>query len=252
MIKITKPAKVPAVLAKKGKEATEILTKDYLQFEKEYQSGSRKFEFDRKIYAHKTVKKALLKAQHDKCCFCEQKIEDDNDVEHFRPKGGYQQNEKEYLQKPGYYWLVYDWENLFYACSKCNTSFKRNFFPLVDTSKRAKSHLADIQQEEPLFIHPAKENPENFIEFVADQPRAINGNKRGQVTIKRTGIDRPFLNIARYEYYRKLKFIYEVAQNPSLESSLKMQIRNVLDKAIQDNAEYAAMIRCAIKHQFRF
>ena len=48
------------------------------------------FEFDSSVYGHKTVKKALIEAQHGKCCFCEAKVVHISygDVEHFRPKGG--------------------------------------------------------------------------------------------------------------------------------------------------------------------
>lgn len=32
-----------------------------------YDAGTRKFKFDKTIYGHKTVKNALIKAQHGKC-----------------------------------------------------------------------------------------------------------------------------------------------------------------------------------------
>ncbi len=125
MIRIKKPQKVPLILKNKGK-------KEKLKMCDAYENeGKRDFDFDRKIYGGKTVKEALIKAQHDKCFLCESKIThiDYGDVEHFRPKKAFQQNAKENLTFPGYYWLAYDWKNLFLVCKICNQRHKKNLFP---------------------------------------------------------------------------------------------------------------------------
>jgi len=59
-----------------------------------YQTGKKKFNFAPTIYAHSSVKTALIKAQRKKCCFCEQLIGEDGDIEHFLPKSVYQQKPK--------------------------------------------------------------------------------------------------------------------------------------------------------------
>ncbi len=137
MIRIKKPAKAPDKLSIEGK--AEIECNNQL-----FEKGARVFAFKKNIYGHKSVKDSLKKAQHQKCCFCERKAET-GDIEHLRPKNAYQQKEGEPLSKPGYYWLAYEWDNLFFCCEKCNRSYKRNLFPLLDESKRAKSHLEDIK-----------------------------------------------------------------------------------------------------------
>lgn len=53
-------------------------------------------------------------------------------VEHFRPKGGWRQSPGQPIEQPGYYWLAYEWSNLFLACGPCNSRHKRNLFPLTD------------------------------------------------------------------------------------------------------------------------
>ncbi|MGR8934038.1 MAG: hypothetical protein ACU837_06555 [Gammaproteobacteria bacterium] len=92
-------------------------------------NGTRKFRFDNTVYGHKTVKETLNAMQHGNCCFCESKITHISfgDVEHFRPKAGYKQNGTEKLQTPGYYWLVYDWENLLLSCERCNREYNKEF-----------------------------------------------------------------------------------------------------------------------------
>ncbi len=87
--------------------------------------------------------------QHDKCAFCESKVSAIayGDVEHFRPKAGYQQSHDDDLQRPGYYWLAYEWSNLFFSCSICNQQGKRNVFPLANPRRRATCHRDDIGLE---------------------------------------------------------------------------------------------------------
>ena len=251
MIRIKKPDQPPEKLANKGKLETEKNKQLFEEFEDEFRSGERSFEFKNSIYGHKSVKNALKEAQYQKCCFCEKK-EEIGDVEHFRPKSAYQQNEGDKLSKPGYYWLAYEWDNLFFSCPKCNRSYKRNLFPLADDSKRAKSHFDNIDAEEPLFIHPRKENPEDFIEFRGTRPRAKNGNLRGKVTIEKTGINRPFLDEDRNKAYQEVKLLYKLLNTDAIGEASKGEIQELLDRSVKDSAEYSAMFRCAIQDKFRF
>ena len=154
MIGITKPAEPPEVLTRETTHQRIAECCDRFSVAADdYRAGRRKFTFSDSIYNHETVKEALILAQHGKCCFCEMKIADEGDVEHFRPKSGYRQRTGDRLGRPGYYWLAYEWSNLLLACSSCNQRFKRNLFPLADPSQRAESHAADINLEEPLLIN---------------------------------------------------------------------------------------------------
>jgi uncharacterized protein (TIGR02646 family) len=243
MIQITKPA-APKKLLTDGKTETE-------KNKRLYENGVIDFDIKKNIYGHQTVKNALTTAQYQKCCFCERKTEI-GDIEHLRPKNAYQQKEGKSLSKPGYYWLAYEWENLFFCCEKCNRSYKRNLFPLADESKRAKSHLDHINREEPLFINPETENPEEFIEFIGIHPQAINNNARAKTTIKRTGIDRPFLDERRLTTYKAMKVIYMLINSPNIDQATKNELQQLLNEATQNSAEFASMIRCAVKDKFRF
>ncbi len=115
MIRVDKPRTAPKILreqASSGPKTTAAL-------KKAYDSGQREFEFKSSIYAAKSVKSHLIRAQHGKCCFCESKIThvDYGDVEHFRPKSAFRQKSSDSLEKPGYYWLAYEWDNLFLSCA---------------------------------------------------------------------------------------------------------------------------------------
>lgn len=251
MIKIDRPSTAPTKLTKDGAEATEELKRLFEADSDAYKSGKKKFVFNKNIYGHETVKAALKTAQFDKCCFCERKTEVGH-VEHFRGKGGYQQNETETLQYPGYYWLAYYWTNLLFSCETCNSSYKRNFFPLENPMQRATSHHDDISIEKPLIINPSTEDPEKFIEFYSHYPKAIKGNKRGLETIKRTGLDRPFIDDRRREHYLRVKAFYLLSNEPSLPANKRDELRQLITEASHKESEYASMIRCAIKHGFRY
>ena len=156
MIRILRPAAPPAILSGKGVEFAAKLCEFYA-------SGQREFTFAATVYAHASVKDALIEAQHGKCCFCERKVFNDGDVEHFRPKGGVRESPGSTLEKPGYYWLAYEWTNLFLSCGPCNSRNKRNLFPLTDGSTRSRCHGDDCSTELPIFIDPSMENPELLI-----------------------------------------------------------------------------------------
>ena len=137
MIQIAKSANVPVILSGKGKakikELCDAFDLNPAAYSKAYNKKSNpyKFEFDGDVYGPKELKEQLKLEQYNKCCFCENKDFDDiahGDVEHYRPKSAYSKGEKsKTLERPGYYWMAYEWENLFYCCQICNQSFKKNY-----------------------------------------------------------------------------------------------------------------------------
>ncbi|MFK7904648.1 MAG: hypothetical protein AB8B69_05970 [Chitinophagales bacterium] len=250
MIRIFKPKDAPQKLLKEGAAETKRLI-DLFDHDEDYRKGIKKFEFDNRIYGHKKVKNALIKAQHGKCCFCERKTEI-GDVEHYRGKGGYQQSSTDTIIKPGYYWLAYDWSNLFFCCETCNRSNKRNYFPLENPDKRANGDSRNIEEEKPLIINPQKENPENYIEYLGFSVRAIKGNLKGKKTIEIIGLDRPFLNDNRRESYLPIKQIYLMSQDKSIPKRKRLELEKIVKDWALPDKEYSLMIKCAIKHQFRY
>jgi uncharacterized protein (TIGR02646 family) len=174
----------PALLVKlggRGPQATDRL-------KAAYDAGVREFRFDAGIYGAKSVKQRLIAIQHGKCCFCESTIThiDDGDVEHFRPKAGFIQKDGDPLERPGYYWLVYDWSNLFLSCALCNQRHKKSLFPLLDPSQRARSHHDDLRLEKPVFVHPKEDDPENYIGFRSEHPYGRDDLGRGKIELAST------------------------------------------------------------------
>ncbi|MBO0699360.1 MAG: hypothetical protein J2P46_13270 [Zavarzinella sp.] len=246
MIRVVKPA-APPVLLDRGTAATRAICAAY-------ERGDVPPAFDSRIYAHPTVKAALRAAQHGKCAFCESLFTHTGfgDVEHFRPKAGYQQREGERLRRPGYYWLAYDWDNLFYSCQLCNELFKRNYFPLKRPGRRARSHGDDLGKEEPLLIHPSAQDPAVYIGFRGAVAYAIRGRREGKATIAFLGLNRDTLVADRERRLEDLQDLLDlrellrahVATAPT--SELAERLRRCEDRLrtkARDDSEYAAMVR---------
>jgi hypothetical protein len=106
--------------------------------------------------------------------------------------------------------------------------------------------------EEPLFIHPAKENAEDFITFDEDFPKAINKNVRGLETINKLGLDRETLNERRRKVLKPVHDLYNLLLDilPT-EAGLKKKARTLLkeyyDDCQLDSTEYASMLRAFFK-----
>lgn len=243
MIRITKPTTAPAVLTTSGATATLADCSLFDSAQADYIAGTKKLTIDSGIYGHRTVKAALLRAQHGKCAFCESKISPISygDIEHYRPKAGYKQKKKDKLGRPGYYWMAYRWENLFLVCQICNQRHKRNFFPLVDPAKRAIHHGNRIEDEEPLLVHPELDDPEQHVAYHDEIAVAKNGDARGAKTIEVAGLNREPLAERRREFLRILKTLKDVASlgGPQADSA-----REHLRNGQKETAEFASMIRC--------
>jgi uncharacterized protein (TIGR02646 family) len=254
MIRIHKPATAPSKLSKQGKTKAAEHAKDYDTNPADYHNGTKKFNFADSIYNDLTVKDALIAAQHQKCCFCERLIGKDGDVEHFRPKSAYSQNKK--LERPGYYWLAYDWDNLYLCCSPCNSRQKKNLFPITYPKKRAHFHSNDITVENPLFVDPGKDEPSNHISFRGEMPYAVRGNKKGKTTINNLGLDREILNDARLRHLQTMKILHQLIElaaeepyNQNLQE-LAQQAKQTLKNATSNCAEFSAATCAAAKNNF--
>lgn len=249
MILIVKLSAAPPYLSRRGIKQTELDCKLFDLCPDEYLFGKRRFpKFKNSIYNAKQVKKALLKAQYNKCCYCETLYRDPINlaVEHFRPKSGVRQTrngKEEYL---GYYWLAYEWNNLLLSCHPCNSIHKRTLFPLANLAHRARSHHDDISLEKPLFIHPAQQEPRNHIRFEDDAPIALT--RIGRTTIKEIRLrSRRSLEEKRKEKLEVLKKFLEIVELAEGEPQnsewhpLADKAREFLEAAILPAAEYSSM-----------
>ena len=199
------------------------------------------------IYGHREVKDELRVAQHGKCCYCEGRFEAfaAADVEHYRPKGAVKQDKDSETLRPGYYWLAYSWANLYLCCQICNRSYKKDFFPLVDPTMRARSHTDNVADENPLLLDPGSlEDFRTHIEF--RQEHAVGVTAAGRMTIHVVGLDRTALREERLSRLRHLRTIQDVIRlrtgRPDQDDiTLLQDARDELRDAILPQAMFSAM-----------
>ncbi|UPK52848.1 hypothetical protein MT476_26385 (plasmid) [Bacillus sp. H8-1] len=166
-----------------------------------------------KVYKHEEIRKELNKIFYGKCAYCETLFIHIHpvDIEHYRPKGGFQSARYTELVKPGYYWLAADRNNLLPSCIDCNRERKHllgdnkvqklgkgNVFPIEDESTRARSHDDDLDIEKPLLLHPYFDDPNDHLDFTIDgivRPKTKMGieSNKGLTSIEVYGLQRPYL-----------------------------------------------------------
>lgn len=200
------------------------------------------------IYGHANVKNALDDLQHGVCCYCESHydVTGYGEVEHFRPKNGWQQDkEDKTLHQPGYYWLAYKWDNLMYACKKCNCKYKQNYFPLEDPSKRFKPSRANLSQEKPLLINPYEEqHPEDHLTFKG--PIIEAKTAKGAASIIYYGLDRDELDEERRRIYNPINALaetVELLQGTGHEAPVLDKLKNCVNE-ILSTGQHTMMLKC--------
>lgn len=212
-------------------------------------------DFKSSIYGSKAVKKRLWEMQDGKCCFCEKWVEVSfTTVEHFRPKTSARDDAGK--SRMGYWWLGFEFENLYLCCSNCNTP-KSDYFPLAPGSMPLSEGVlasASNPPEAALVLDPGADDPEKHLDWVFVPGKGFvpaGRDERGKATVGATKLDqRDELIRLRGRYYRK--FIV-----PVIASFKKAQQDNDpvrLAEAQQDaqvlaerDSEYAGMARAILR-----
>lgn len=116
------------------------------------------------------LKRTLFKDQRKKCAWCERRRDfSSSPIEHYRPKNGAWRNEPGESRRASpahYWWLTWTWENLLFACARCNDAgHKANYFPLLaDTPEMSSpsspflasipTEIFDVSAERPALLDP--------------------------------------------------------------------------------------------------
>lgn len=138
----------PQILARLRRETNKLI-----EFQKAHLQ--RRHQFNMSVL--KGLKPQLRELFHDKCAFCESPVNavSHGDIENFRPKSIY-------------WWLTYEWNNLYFACQICNST-KRDIFPLADETSRATNYLDDLYREKSLLLDPCIDNPAQHFRYEIDE-----------------------------------------------------------------------------------
>lgn len=171
------------------------------------QKYSRPFELE----VSKSIKESLRDLFKNKCAYCESPIPEAvgiGDVDHFRPKSNARGLEKDF-SKDHYWWLTYEWKNLYYSCPNCNR-YKSTWFPVEGARSKPLTSINKIQEEEQaLLIDPCLDRPEEHLTY--NENGFVNyRTPKGNLTIEILKLNRIELVKQRFESLKQLQRDWEL------------------------------------------
>ena len=212
-------------------------------------AGVLNFSANREIYGHSSVKRALSRMQSNRCAYCETYVKpaQPGHVDHFRPCGAVKQNDGAPRLVPGYFWLAYRWDNLVLACLRCNTSHKRDLFPLRQPHQRARVPGQEDETAGPLFIHPITDEPRDHLRYREAAAYPVNGSDKGLIMrdMFRLNRDRMLLGHRR-EYLETFKNSARVAESHPAPQT-RRRAETLVGRLLAGEGQYLAMIRDAFR-----
>lgn len=202
----------------------------------------RSWKFNSLIWTDPAVVRTIQEVFHNKCAFCEIPITSKPVIEHFRPMGGAIGLDGSH-DPDHYWWLAYQWENLYLICERCSFN-KGKKFPVA--GKRPKIQFLDFQlyqkplpgdiyykelsKERALLVDPCLDHefPEKMFLFT-DDGTLLGTDKqgRGQQTIEIFGLNRDELLRDRTKAINNLRSILDralgAAELPNIQSNLPVK-----------------------------
>jgi uncharacterized protein (TIGR02646 family) len=118
---------------------------------------------------------------HSKCAFCETSIPSDAslNVTHFRPVVSDQGSR---VGSGGYWWLFYEWENLYLACAECQRA-SRGTFP-VKGPRATPNQLGEaLKSEQRLLLDPCEAGVESELTFERSSGRVTALSTRADLSV---------------------------------------------------------------------
>jgi uncharacterized protein (TIGR02646 family) len=208
MIRVDR-ARVPAPRTLKSRAVAAALDRAEKFFRRPAQKRAQEiFLFDFEPLAADDVREALDGLFHSKCAYCEQFLPPEVlVVDHFRPHSGAVDLDGSF-SLDHYWWLTYEWQNLYPACAECAgmkgprfpVAGERGSRPRAADRKRARSEPVD----DGLLLDPCLDDPEQHLVFLEDG-HVVSSTERGRITIEVLGLNRPALVEGRSETRRELR-----------------------------------------------
>lgn len=219
MIKIDRQA-VPPPDTLTGKAAATRRQQAKAFFSKPEKSrGQKRFDFSL-TFAHPHLRSALRLVFQDKCAYCE-KLVDLNEgkvsyLDRFRPTGGAIGRDGK-VSIDSYWWLAYEWDNMYACCHQCNRA-KGSRFPVSGTRAQRNSRGLKLLLERALLLDPCQDDPSKHLLF-SDSGIVSGITLAGRTTVEILQLNRPeLLSLREAEANRFAASLDRLAQLPTPES----------------------------------
>jgi hypothetical protein len=214
------------------------------------------------------IKQLYIDLQNSKCCFCEKPLEGmiEQDVEHFRPKAEVKPwivpaklaNEGIAVQQPtdgssegGYSQLAYHPFNYAMSCKTCNSTLKKNLFPIEGPRDSGSVDPSKMKSEKALLIYPIGDldsDPEDLIEFrgLSPVPKKASGygRRRAMVTIDIFRLDRRRDLMKQRAYLVRLLFLELEGLTNAATAALRAIHQKAIDALTSSEAPFTNCMNC--------
>lgn len=152
-----------------------------------------------------------------KCAYCESPapVGASASLDRFRPKAGAMGLDGEFSTEH-YWWLAYEWDNLYPSCPKCN-KFKGPKFPVRGPRAVTGATGAVLNQEGRLLVDPFTDEPTTHFSFEVDGTiKALT--EMGENSISTFELNRSDLVVARQDAAQKAMHFLARADLPNVPS----------------------------------
>lgn len=177
----------PAVLAEAKERLTGELERAWRQ------ERARGPELD-PILRSPEILEPLLQLTGGACAYCERAVEEQGPdaavVAHHRPAWGAVGIDGAVTLR-AYWWLAYEWDNLYPACADCVRS-RGTRFPVLGP----RAEPGGVDDEQPLLLDPILDDPDEHLRYQSDGTVTAL-TERGRVTLDLLALNRDFLIKAR-------------------------------------------------------
>lgn len=197
-------------------------------------------EFGGEIYADDDVHAALRDLFHDKCAYCESPPGELQApiVDHFRPPAGALDLDGSY-HPDHYWWLAYEWENLYLVCPDCS-QMKGTRFPVAAERAAPRLRGDELWAEQAKLIDPCTDDPETHLVYSVDG-YVSSGTERGKVTIEVLALNRWWLVMARGDALKAARA--EWAELKPQVAAKGTRARRAIERFMSSAQPYAALRR---------
>jgi uncharacterized protein (TIGR02646 family) len=180
----------PTVLATDRTMAARSEARDAFRSEAP-ESRQTNFDFDAALLQDNSVVSALATLFNSRCAFCSLIWTPETlSVRHFRPPQ-FAVNADGSSSRQHYYWLAYEWSNLYPVCDECYAA-KGSKFP-VDGPRALPETLGQtLVDERPSLLDPSHDDPEMLFAYLPTG-QVVTQDTRGRATIDTLSLNRPSL-----------------------------------------------------------
>ncbi|MGH1384544.1 AAA family ATPase [Kordia sp.] len=226
-------------------------------------------------YLPSEVPDALAELFDHKCAFCESALRRgkpgyESYLQRFRPMNYAQGFDSKEIDQDHYWWLTYEWENLYMICHSCQR-FKSNVFPVNGKRATIKTAIIEISDKENAYlIDPCLGNPNRYFRFDIDTyeiktrlekdsflssnkvlgKHVENLNTKAEATIQILGLNRKDLIKDRQYIATEIKHDVEMLLGNSKKSDISKNIADNWNDILVGNSKknHLAFRKALLEH----